>query len=94
MTTVKRIVIVSGSPSYPEDKLDNSKLLVAKDSACESFDEVQTFNKTSLIDYTFQGINTIIKCIKILITSVKRDEHNNNRWLIINEIAVISDEDQ
>ena len=94
ITTIKRIVIVSGSPSYPEDRLDNSKLLLAKDSSCKSFGEVKTFNKTSLIDYTFQGNKTSAKCIKLLITSVRRDEYNNNRWLIINEIAVISDKNQ
>lgn len=88
--SLKRFVVISGSPTYPSDALENSEVFVsaAPSGSCDSYRSIFKFIDKPTIDTSDLSIGHPIKCIKLVIDSVRTDDHGRPRWLVIREIDV------
>ena len=89
---VERILIASGSPKFPSDSLEDSDLLTSNDfndKKCENYVSILKSKDSPMIDHRLEKVTTVT-CIKLVINSVRLDDHQRKRWLIIREIAVFT----
>lgn len=87
--SIKKIVIDSGSAKHPDDALKDTELYVgyANDS-CAQFEAAKKFKNKPLIEHTFSELEEPVKCVRLRIDTVRKDDSNRKRWLIIREIAI------
>eukprot|EP00795_Rhopilema_esculentum_P013438 gene13438-4309_t len=90
--TLKRFVIVSGSPTYPSDCLESGEVFVssAPNGVCDVYRTVLKFVGKSVVDTGNLDLGHPIKCLKLILDSVRHDDHGRPRWLVIREIDVWS----
>ena len=89
---MKRIVIESGSYTHQQDIFDETNLLVAStyneiEEKCSNFKHVAAFHG-KLIDHTFKPLVEPIKCLKVILQTVKMSNGFAN-WLIIQNIEIV-----
>lgn len=87
---LKRFTVVSGSPTFPSDTLENSEVLVsaATGGSCDTYTSILKVVDKVIVDTGDLSIGHPIKCVKLVIKSVRKDEHERTRWLVIREIDV------
>lgn len=89
---MKRLVIESGSYTHQQDIFDQTSLLIASsydevEEKCTDFKLVASFNG-KLIDHTFQRLVEPIKCLKVILQTIKKSKGYAN-WLIIQNIEIV-----
>ena len=89
-TLLKRFVVISGSPTYPSDALENSEVFIsaAPSGICETYRSVFKAIDKPTVDTGVLDIGHPIKCVKLMIDSIRKDDHGRPRWLVIREIDV------
>ena len=87
---LKRFVVISGHPTYPADSLENGEVFVsgAPKGVCDAFHSVFKYIDKSTVDTGEIKVDYPVKCIKLVLDSVRLDDHQRPRWLVIREIAV------
>ena len=87
---LKRFVVISGSVTYPADALENSDVFVsaAPSGVCETYRSIFKSVDRTIVDTGTVHLDHPIKCIKLVIDSVRKDDHGRSRWLVIAEIDV------
>ena len=87
---LKRFAVVSGSALYPEDALEDSEVLVSADAngECDSYRSIYIAINAKVIDTAVINVDYPVKCIKLVIDSIRKNDHGSSRWLIISEIGV------
>jgi len=87
---LQRFVVISGSVTYPTDALENSEVFVcaAPSGVCDAYKSIfKAFDKAT-VDTGNVSIGYPIKCIKLVINTVRKDKHGVSKWLLIREIDV------
>lgn len=90
---VKRFVVSSGSSVHFQDRFDKTDLLVssehdtAKDK-CLHYKLENTFNG-NIIDQSFKPPKEHVRCFKILLQKVTKNNNGDANWLFIENIVVV-----
>ena len=92
--TIMKIVIASGHSLHPYDTLEDTKLSIGRDKNCQKLEEIKEFKNTPTVSYEFINNGNNIKCVELLIQSVRLTKNKQKRWLIVREIAVLTNENQ
>ena len=87
---LRRFVLISGAASYPNDALENSEVLVssAPRGLCDAYRSIYKAVGMKVVDTGVVDIGHPVKCIKLVISKVRKDERGISRWLIVSEIDV------
>ena len=87
---LKRFVVISGSATYPADSLQNTEVFIsaAPNGVCDAYRSVFKAVDKTKVDTGILNIDHPIKCIKLIIDTVRKDDHGRSRWLVISEIDV------
>ena len=87
---LKRFAVVSGSAVYPEDALEDSEVFVSEGAtgACDSYRSIYISVNEKVVDTGVISVDYPVKCIKLVIDSVRRDNYGSSKWLVISEIDV------
>ena len=87
---LKRFVVISGSATYPDDALENSELFVsaAPSGVCDAYKSIFKAVDKATVDTGIVNISYNIKCIKLVIDTVRKDKNGVSKWLLISEIDV------
>ncbi len=86
---LKRVAFASGSAEHLLDSFQDTEVSVSSEPTnCVSFTSLRKFTNTAVVDVPDINVAHPVKCIKLTLNTVKKDEYNVNRWLIISEIAV------
>ena len=88
--TLTKIVIASGSTRFPDDRLQDSELLVSGESDeghCSDYVTVASFSDAGTVTHTFKKKEKV-KCVQLKIVAVREDRLKRARWLLISEIAL------
>jgi len=87
---LKRFVAISGSPTYPADALENSEVFVsaAPSGVCDTYRSILKAVDKAVVDTGVVNVDHPVKCIKLVIDTVRKDDHGRSRWLVISELDV------
>ncbi|EDO49434.1 predicted protein [Nematostella vectensis] len=88
---VRKVIIDSGSPNAPEDYFGGATLEYSAGDEigeCREFKTWKTFEDQPQLIVESEEDGVVCKCIKVVITDVRKDKHKKVRWLVIREIAV------
>ena len=87
---LRRFVLISGAASHPNDALENSEVLVssAPRGLCDTYQSIYKAVGMKIVDTGVVDIAHPVKCIKLVISKVRKDERGISRWLIVSEIDV------
>ncbi len=85
--SLKKVSFISGSSEYPLDSFQDTEVFVSTDPKCATYTSIMTSKNSATVDANVT-VKDPIKCVKLKLVSVKKDEYKANRWLIIREIGI------